>query len=83
MFLLKVSIFITQRGGMLTNFLWSDLWNTILSVQNTVVLYEVDSILLNLKKLAFFNDTLKKVLLEMQRDICWSEQQNTLNLIQS
>lgn len=56
----SVDFYNTMRGGMLNQLLWSDLWNTILIGKNTVVLYEVDSILLNLKKLAFFNDTLKK-----------------------
>ncbi|ENW05955.1 hypothetical protein F934_00811 [Acinetobacter beijerinckii ANC 3835] len=56
----SIDFYNNMRGGVLNQLFYSDLWNTILITKNIVGQDEAHSILLNLKKLAFFNDILKK-----------------------
>ncbi|WP_087547639.1 hypothetical protein [Acinetobacter sp. WCHA39] len=55
----NIQMYNTQRGGVLSQLLSSNLWHKVLSVQEPEAQYETHSIFLNQKKLSYFNDVLR------------------------
>lgn len=55
----NIQMYNSQRGGVLSQLLSSNLWHKVLSVQEPEAQYETHSIFLNQKKLSYFNDVLR------------------------